>query len=695
MVVPSRFLGALVTLALLLAPATEPVAHADACSEGSLLRGRPVVTSGGVRGRPEVVVDGWLLPEGRPPTRSDSLQLPPHARVRIELDRPETAVAAYVQADARASLLVEAQGADGRFARLFDAGPVEGGGERGRGVRFAARDVRALRVTNTTDVDASLSEVGLYACEEALTDAARWTRAIPDQDPSQARSERVGWGKVAFGLLALFLLVRVAPTLSPKRARALCAALCLVAGLAWLDFGTFAATARGPLHLWDSVHYFLGSKYIREVGYTKLYDCMGQSSLRRGRGEIFERGIMRRLEDNVRVPGSAVGRPEARCDTFSADRAQAFDADMDALGRLPLPFGMPLEAFANDRGYMATPFGAALHRLATAHATPTHAFFAGFALLDALCLLLTVVVLARGFGLRPATFVAVALGVGAPWDYYWLGGAFDRHTWLLIFAGALVTIHRRHARAAGVLLAALVLHRAFPAGFALGALVFACLPRRGESPDATLNGRHMVVSFALTGALGLALGALVAGPHAWLDFAQRLRVHVNTPVTNELGVKAALRLLAGDIDGAFDPAQLDGLVPWQERVHALDAARAPLQWLALGAALWMFAQAARQRRSVLVGAVAGALVILCVSNIASYYGAYIVLFGALPALSDRARAAVVAAAVSTQLVTLLPVMNGLNNYALTSLALLGALISIIVCSRRETPARVDSVASAH
>jgi hypothetical protein len=678
MAVYGRYLRLVSALTVLLAHVSMPTARADACSNGSLLRGRTVLTSGGVRGQPAVVVDGWLLPEGRPPTHADSVHLPPGARVRIELAGPAAAMSAYVQADSRATLLVEAQGADGGFYRLFEAGPVEGGGERGRGVRFPEHPVRSLRVTNTAAFDASLSEVALFACERAQVDAARWTRAIPDADPAQARTERVGWGKVAFGLLALFLLLRVAPRLSRERGRALYGALCLLACLAWLDFGTFGATARGPLHLWDSVHYFMGSKYIREVGYTKLYDCMGQSAVRRGRGEVFNRGVMRRLDDNVRVPGSAVGRDEARCDTFTPSRAAEFDADLEALGQLPLPFGMPIEAFANDRGYMATPFGAALHHVATARATPSQSFFLGFAVVDALCLLLTVVVLALGFGLRPATFVAVAIGVGAPWDYYWLGGAFDRHTWLLVFAGALVAIHRKHARAAGVLLALLVLHRAFPAGFAMGALLFACLPRPGEDPDSRINGRHMALTFALTGALGLALGAVVAGPEAWLDFAQRLRVHVNTPVTNELGVKAALRLLATNIDGAFDPAQLDGVVPWQLRVHALDRARAPLQWLAAGAAIWVLARAALQRRSVLVGAVAGALLTLCVANIASYYAGYIVLFGALPGLSERVRSGVVLAALGTQVFVLLPLASGLDTYALTTIALVGALISIIV-----------------
>jgi hypothetical protein len=669
----SRLPALLLRLGLLLACSTPGVAGADACDEGNLLRGRPVLQRGLVVGDPRTTTDGWLLPDGRAPTRADSVRLGPGARLRVELEHAESVVAVYVQGDARATLLVEAAGPDGRFTPIFTAAPVEGSGERGRGAVFAERPVQSLRVTNTTGAPVSLTELGVYACERALADAGRWTRATPDLDPAGARTQQVGWGKVAFGLLALFLLLGVAPGLAPRPARALHLVLCLAACGAWLDFGTFAATPRGALHLWDSVHYFLGSKYVREVGYTKLYDCIGASAERRGRAEIFERGIMRRLDDNVRVPGSAIRRADADCSTFSAARAREFDADLTALGRLELPFGMPIEAFANDRGYMATPFGAAVHHLVTARAAPTRGFFLTFAWLDGLCLALVVALLGWGFGLRPATFVAVALGVGAPWDYYWLGGAFDRHTWLLVFAGAMVTLHRGHAKTAGVLLATLVLHRAFPVGFALGALLFAWLPRSEEAPAGSAAGPRMLATFSVTIVAGLAIGGLVAGPGAWLEFAERLTVHVNTPVANELGLGAGLRLMAGDLESAFDPGQLDGVLPWQQAVHALDHARAPLRWLGALAALWLLGRAASLRRPALEGAFAGALMLLCVSNIASYYAGFIVLAAALPGLSCRMRSLVVVAALGTQVFALLPGLSGLGVYALTSLALLGAL----------------------
>ncbi|MBK6809057.1 MAG: hypothetical protein IPG81_09185 [Sandaracinaceae bacterium] len=669
----TRLPSLLLRLGLLLACSTPVVASADACDEGNLLRGHPVLRSGHVVGDPLAATDGWLLPDGRGPTRSDSVRLGPGARLRVELGNAASVVAVYVQGDARATLLVEAAGADGRFTPLFTAAPVEGGGERGRGALLPERTLQSLRVTNTTNAEVSLSEVGIYACERALADAARWTRATPDLDTARARTQRVGWAKVAFGLLALLLLLGVAPGLSPRRAQALHLALCLAACGAWLDFGTFAANPRGPLHLWDSVHYFLGSKYVREVGFTKLYDCMGASAERRGRAEIFERGVMRRLEDNVRVPGSAIRREAARCTTFTEARARELDADLTALGQLGLPFGMPIEAFANDRGYMATPFGAALHHAVTAGTAPSHGFFLTFALIDGLCLILAVVVLGLGLGLRPATFVAVALAVGAPWDYYWLGGAFDRHTWLLLFAGAMVTIHRGHAKTAGVLLATLVLHRAFPAGFALGALLFAWLPRPDNASGGPPAGPRMLAAFTVTLLSGIALGALVAGPAAWLEFADRLRVHVHTPVANELGLGAGLRLMGGDLDTVFDPGQLDGLLPWQQAVHTLDHARAPLRWLGALAALLLLVRAARLRRPALEGAFAGALLLLCVSNIASYYGGFIVLVAALPGLSCKGRSLVVAAALGTQVFALLPGLGALDVYALTSLALLSAL----------------------
>ncbi len=126
----SRLPVLLLRLGLLLACSTPGMAGADACDEGNLLRGRLVLQRGPVVGDPGVTTDGWLLPDGRAPTQADSVRLGPGARLRVELEQVESVVAVYVQGDARATLLVEGAGPDGRFTPLFTAAPVEGSGER-------------------------------------------------------------------------------------------------------------------------------------------------------------------------------------------------------------------------------------------------------------------------------------------------------------------------------------------------------------------------------------------------------------------------------------------------------------------------------------------------------------------------------------------------------------------------------------
>lgn len=666
-------------LAFAIAPVSS--ASADACADGNRLRHARVSASGALEGERAVVADGWLLPEGRPPTQADSVFLAPGSTLRFELAQPSAAAAVYVQGDAAARFELFFEDEAGRWERVFEAGPVEGGAQRGRGIAFATRRFRAARLVAVGPGPSAISEVAVFACPEALVDAGRYTRMRPDSDAASRYTQRSTAAKLAFGLLALYLLVRTARTLSPRGQRALHLSLCALSLLAWLDFGAFVHHPRGLLHTWDSMHYFLGSKYAPETGYTRLYDCIAQSAYRRGLGEWFDRGVMRRLDDNVRVPGSYAHSADARCSVLSEARRAELDADLVALARLGLPRGMRPESITNDRGYLATPFGSAWLRVFTAHASPGAGFFLGMAALDVLYLIAAVVVLAVGIGLRPATFAAVALGVGMPWDYYWLGGALDRHSWLLAVAIALVALHRRWPVAAGVALAFAVLHRVFPIGLAGGALLgvaFAAFERRGlEAFD-----RRILVAFPVAMLAGVAIGASSVGWHAWYEFFARLPMHRATPVANELGGPAALRLFGGDLDASVDPGQLDALVPWARRVLELDADRLPLRLLLVLGSGGLLASALRRRAALAVTAFAGALLLASLTNVASYYGGFLVLAAALPGLGTRYRATIVLASLATQLASL-PSLASTDRFALVSIALLGAVAATIASPAAE------------
>jgi len=57
-----------------------------------------------------------------------------------------------------------------------------------------------------------------------------------------------------------------------RRLRLLVLALLAVAALGYVNFGFFHP-GRGHVHYWDAFHYFMGAKYLPELGYSKLYEA--------------------------------------------------------------------------------------------------------------------------------------------------------------------------------------------------------------------------------------------------------------------------------------------------------------------------------------------------------------------------------------------------------------------------------------
>jgi hypothetical protein len=103
--------------------------------------------------------------------------------------------------------------------------------------------------------------------------------------------------QLAVAVLSVLIAAMIAVVMAYHRGRARKATypvLCFCAALsiwAWCDFGKFQAinvdvsrTETGPsrkkvrknrpFHFHEFVHYYLGPKYFREVGYLGLYDCI-------------------------------------------------------------------------------------------------------------------------------------------------------------------------------------------------------------------------------------------------------------------------------------------------------------------------------------------------------------------------------------------------------------------------------------
>ena len=73
-------------------------------------------------------------------------------------------------------------------------------------------------------------------------------------------------------LAGIFLFLALGRPLS-KRIRTLVFVVLAGALLSYPNFGFFHVYQYGPIHYWDAYHYFIGAKYLPELGYFKLYEA--------------------------------------------------------------------------------------------------------------------------------------------------------------------------------------------------------------------------------------------------------------------------------------------------------------------------------------------------------------------------------------------------------------------------------------
>jgi len=99
-------------------------------------------------------------------------------------------------------------------------------------------------------------------------------------EPSSALSERLDpyQGFRAARLLLLLGLAGVFFWLASGRAhRGGCAPLAVglaaAAALAYPNFGFFHVYYKSPIHWHETFHYFMGAKYLPELGYTRIYEA--------------------------------------------------------------------------------------------------------------------------------------------------------------------------------------------------------------------------------------------------------------------------------------------------------------------------------------------------------------------------------------------------------------------------------------
>jgi hypothetical protein len=640
---------------------------------GNIARGRPVIVHGG-RGEGVVLTDGRLATEGTFP-RGHTVALDDVRSLGVvDLGAPRPVAALLLQASTTDVYFVEASTDGSRWRVVWRVAGLPGRPVLRTWTTVLPRPVTArwLRVRTTTSRSAAVSELQAFE-----TSAPPWA----PRDTTPPGSPLPLWpglsperlAAIYEALAALLMLVagwgllarRSNPGAREERARR--AALCMLAFvslMAWPYLFNFHFPRF--VHLSETFHYYMGAKYLPELGYSRLYACTVVVDAEDG-VDLTER-VVRDLRDNRRVPAARQLDRSAECRTrFTPPRWEAFRRDT-AFFRSAMGEEKWFRA-RNDHGFNATPAWAVLGGLLAGMAPASWSQVVALAFIDLALIAAIFVLMGRGFGLEATALAAGYFGVNFLSQFGWTGGSILRYDWLLWLVAGVVALRTGRSATAGFALAASTLLRVFPVCALLGLGLKAVLEVFQErSPRPLLRHRRFAAGALAAGVFFASASALQSGRFGiWAEFTDNTRKHMATEAVNFVGLPVFLGYdHEARLEVTTDPLLPDLVSAWRERVATSEHRMRGAHWAATAAFLLLLALAVR-RAPDWMAAVLGVGLMPVLLKLSGYYYSGWLVYAALWPVSAGAGFALASFAWATNVIP--QVWSGADErYAWLSLA---------------------------
>ncbi len=318
------------------------------------------------------------------------------------------------------------------------------------------------------------------------------------------------------------------------RDRAL-AALAILGLAAYLILG---GLARGQfLHVGDTYHYYVGSKYFPELGYEWLYDCTAVADAESGLRHDVATRMVTDLRTNEPINTLEIlTHPETCQHRFSPARWAAFQHDVAWFrARVDLHGWHRIQ---RDHGYNATPVWNALGHVLTNLAPASDLQITCLVLLDPVLLAAVFLLLAWGFGWRVSAIAALTLGTFYPSQFAWTGGAFLRFDWLFCVVAGLCALRKGRPLLGGAALAYAALLRLFPTVLFVGPAL-AALDHLRRTRTWDRGHLRLFAGAALAVALAVPSALVISGGQSRGFLANTIK-HERTPLTNTMGLPTLL-----------------------------------------------------------------------------------------------------------------------------------------------------------
>jgi hypothetical protein len=549
------FLVALVVLASS-PPALAAPAAAQPCTAGNLLARARIVDSLDVQGPLESVVDEYGAADGGSLSADQGIHfLTPAGSLTYDLGADSPIVAAVVQGAAANGYSLQISD-DGRAFREIWAVPrlvTEGRGLRTRFTSFSDTHARFVRFGEPTGIGSrSVSEVDVF-CEFPAAWPALLTvapKAPPAPPPPWTLSHFVRAKGAALKMFLAFLGAallawgyalrrRGTPDRFLRLRDGVLLALGILAYTGYYNWGFFHFPNR--VHYHEFFHYFIGSKYFPELGYTHLYECASLAEAEQGYRRRVELRTIRDLQANELVSSKYVLEDPERYKggfsrPFTPRRWEEFKRDI-AYFRT----NAGIERWENmlkDHGYNPSPVWNMTGSLLANLGPASRSLIEGFLVwIDPVLLLITFGFIVWAFGWRIACIAAIFFGTNDPALFYWTGGGYLRQDWFMAAMIGICFLKRGKPALGGASLAVSTLLRVFPVGFlaAIGLRILWILVRERRIDKV---GARIVVGAAFAAAILVPASSVVAGSaRAWPEFLRNTKKHAASPLTNYMGLR--------------------------------------------------------------------------------------------------------------------------------------------------------------
>lgn len=304
------------------------------------------------------------------------------------------------------------------------------------------------------------------------------------------------------------------------------------------------------IHLPDLYHYYMGSKYFTELGYTRLYECATVVDIEDGVVNENRSRMIRNLRtNNLMSTNKLLDTPDKYKKGFSSRRWQEFKKDIAYFRTTAYIKKEKVWAWPNmnrDHGFNGTPTWLLLARLYSNTGSASNWQMVALSLIDFFLIIIMWLVILWAFGLEGFCLAAIFLGTNFISIPGWTSGSFLRYDWLLFTVTGICFLRKGKSHIGGIAITYAACLRIFPA-FLLAAIflreILKCIKSRTFYFSNSF--RYLLLGSVLMLFIIIPLSTYSTGRgwSVWYEFYKNSRTHLSTPFANNVGLKTIITYL--------------------------------------------------------------------------------------------------------------------------------------------------------